>query len=176
MYFFTSICLQLDVLFSTRHVLINTHTHARIDEHKRTHADTPPCLMCRTHNNLSCLNKLLLRVCFSLSECRSECDSCFDKNFCTRCRAGFYLHLGKCQENCPDGMVHNDTQRECVLSEFSWSEMRTERVHPLFPCLRFIAGAWKQVQLWLCLQAALQSVSCVWTARRVRGASKGFTN
>uniref|UniRef100_A0A3P9LE99 R-spondin 3 n=1 Tax=Oryzias latipes TaxID=8090 RepID=A0A3P9LE99_ORYLA len=50
------------------------------------------------------------------TKCRSECDSCFDKNFCTRCRAGFYLHLGKCQESCPDSMVHNDTQRECVLS------------------------------------------------------------
>lgn len=132
--------------------------------------------MCRTHNNLSCLNKLLLRVCFSLSECRSECDSCFDKNFCTRCRAGFYLHLGKCQESCPDSMVHNDTQRECVLSEFSWSEKRTECVHLLFPRLRFIVGAWKQVQLWLCLQVALQSVSCVWTARHVCGAGKAFTN
>ncbi|XP_035529139.1 R-spondin-3 [Morone saxatilis] len=49
------------------------------------------------------------------TKCRSECDSCFNKNFCTRCRAGFYLHLGKCQENCPEGLVHSDTQRECVL-------------------------------------------------------------
>ncbi|CAB1446869.1 unnamed protein product [Pleuronectes platessa] len=39
---------------------------------------------------------------------------CFNKNFCTRCRAGFYLHLGKCQENCPEGLVRSDTQRECV--------------------------------------------------------------
>lgn len=52
-----------------------------------------------------------------MSECRSECDSCFNKNFCTRCRAGFYLHLGKCQEYCPDGLVRSDTQRECVSSE-----------------------------------------------------------
>ncbi|XP_037533034.1 R-spondin-3 [Nematolebias whitei] len=48
------------------------------------------------------------------TKCRSECDSCFNKNFCTRCRAGFYLHLGKCQESCPDGLVHSDAQRECV--------------------------------------------------------------
>ncbi|XP_070407709.1 R-spondin-3-like isoform X2 [Nothobranchius furzeri] len=48
------------------------------------------------------------------TKCRSECDSCFTKNFCTRCRTGFYLHLGKCQESCPDGMVHSDAQRECV--------------------------------------------------------------
>ncbi|GLD47455.1 R-spondin-3 isoform X1 [Lates japonicus] len=48
------------------------------------------------------------------TKCRLECDSCFNKNFCTRCRAGFYLHLGKCQENCPEGLVRSDTQRECV--------------------------------------------------------------
>ncbi|XP_047453652.1 R-spondin-3 [Mugil cephalus] len=48
------------------------------------------------------------------TKCRSECDSCFNKNFCTRCRAGFYLHLGKCQESCPEGLVGSDTQRECV--------------------------------------------------------------
>lgn len=49
------------------------------------------------------------------TKCRSECDSCFNKNFCTHCRAGFYLHLGKCQENCPEGMVRSDAQRECIL-------------------------------------------------------------
>ncbi|XP_061531538.1 R-spondin-3 [Phycodurus eques] len=48
------------------------------------------------------------------TKCRSECDSCFNKNFCTRCRIGFYLHLGKCQESCPEGLVRSDTQRECV--------------------------------------------------------------
>ncbi|XP_034031235.1 R-spondin-3 isoform X1 [Thalassophryne amazonica] len=48
------------------------------------------------------------------TKCRSECDSCFNKNFCTRCRAGFYLHLGKCQESCPDGLVPSEAQRECV--------------------------------------------------------------
>ncbi|XP_053737124.1 R-spondin-3 [Synchiropus splendidus] len=49
------------------------------------------------------------------TKCRSECDSCFNKNFCTRCRPGFYLHLGKCQESCPDGLVRSDAHRECVL-------------------------------------------------------------
>lgn len=48
------------------------------------------------------------------TKCRSECDSCFNKNFCTRCRPGFYLHLGKCQESCPEGLARSDTQRECV--------------------------------------------------------------
>ncbi|XP_026149647.1 R-spondin-3 isoform X2 [Mastacembelus armatus] len=48
------------------------------------------------------------------TKCKSECDSCFNKNFCTQCRAGFYLHLGKCQENCPEGLVRSDTKKECV--------------------------------------------------------------
>ncbi|KAM9724442.1 R-spondin-3 [Menidia menidia] len=48
------------------------------------------------------------------TKCRSECDSCFNRNFCTRCRAGFYLSVGKCQQNCPEGMVPSDTQKECV--------------------------------------------------------------
>uniref|UniRef100_A0A4W5QM12 R-spondin 3 n=1 Tax=Hucho hucho TaxID=62062 RepID=A0A4W5QM12_9TELE len=48
------------------------------------------------------------------TKCRPECDSCFNKNLCMRCRAGYYLHLGKCQESCPEGLVCSDTQRECV--------------------------------------------------------------
>uniref|UniRef100_H3DP44 R-spondin 3 n=1 Tax=Tetraodon nigroviridis TaxID=99883 RepID=H3DP44_TETNG len=48
------------------------------------------------------------------TKCRSECDSCFARNFCTRCRAGFFLHLGKCQETCPEGLVRNEAQRECA--------------------------------------------------------------
>ncbi|KPP79803.1 R-spondin-3-like, partial [Scleropages formosus] len=45
----------------------------------------------------------------------SNCDSCFNRNFCMRCKAGFYLLQGKCQETCPEGLVPSDTQRECVL-------------------------------------------------------------
>ncbi|KAM6968044.1 R-spondin-3 [Aplochiton taeniatus] len=48
------------------------------------------------------------------TKCRLECDSCFNKNFCTRCRAGFFLHQGKCQESCPEGLARSDTHRECV--------------------------------------------------------------
>lgn len=53
-----------------------------------------------------------------LSECGSECETCFDKNFCTRCRAGSYLHKGKCQESCPDDLVPSDIKRECVAREY----------------------------------------------------------
>ncbi|XP_061574245.1 R-spondin-3 isoform X2 [Cololabis saira] len=48
------------------------------------------------------------------TKCWSECDSCFNKNFCTSCRAGYYLHQGKCLESCPEGMARSNTQRECV--------------------------------------------------------------
>ncbi|XP_028834611.1 R-spondin-3 [Denticeps clupeoides] len=48
------------------------------------------------------------------TKCRPECDSCFTGNFCTRCRAGFYLHQGKCLQSCPEGRAPNDAQRECV--------------------------------------------------------------
>uniref|UniRef100_A0A8C2X6M9 R-spondin 3 n=1 Tax=Cyclopterus lumpus TaxID=8103 RepID=A0A8C2X6M9_CYCLU len=55
------------------------------------------------------------------TKCRSECDSCFNKNFCTRCRAGFYLHLGKCQENCPEGLSRA-WLLHCEVGEWSeWS-------------------------------------------------------
>ncbi|XP_026139458.1 R-spondin-3 [Carassius auratus] len=47
-------------------------------------------------------------------KCGSECDSCFNRNFCLRCRAGSYLHKGKCTESCPDGLVPSDTMKECV--------------------------------------------------------------
>ncbi|CAL8248224.1 unnamed protein product [Lota lota] len=48
------------------------------------------------------------------TKCRPECDSCFNRNFCTRCRSAFYLHLGRCQDSCPEGLVPSEAQRECV--------------------------------------------------------------
>ncbi|KAG8010243.1 R-spondin-3 [Nibea albiflora] len=80
-----------------------------------THTLTPCIFNAQdTLDNLTGLNKLWRWVHVSLSECRSDCDSCFNRNFCIRCRAGFYLHQGKCQENCPEGVARSDTQRECV--------------------------------------------------------------
>uniref|UniRef100_A0A4W4HQ66 R-spondin Fu-CRD domain-containing protein n=1 Tax=Electrophorus electricus TaxID=8005 RepID=A0A4W4HQ66_ELEEL len=104
---------------------------------------TGGCLTCSLYNGcLTCLPKLFFHlerdgmkqigVCLAscpksffgtrspeknyCSKCDSECDTCFDKNFCTRCRAGSYLHKGKCQESCPDDLVPSDTKRECVPS------------------------------------------------------------
>lgn len=49
-----------------------------------------------------------------LSECKADCDTCFNKNFCTKCKSGFYLHLGKCLDNCPEGLEANNHTMECI--------------------------------------------------------------
>lgn len=51
---------------------------------------------------------------FLFSECKADCDTCFNKNFCTKCKSGFYLHLGKCLDNCPEGLEANNHTMECV--------------------------------------------------------------
>ncbi|XP_026875088.2 R-spondin-3 [Electrophorus electricus] len=120
------------------------HHTSRHRQHKRGNPGcTGGCLTCSLYNGcLTCLPKLFFHlerdgmkqigVCLAscpksffgtrspeknyCSKCDSECDTCFDKNFCTRCRAGSYLHKGKCQESCPDDLVPSDTKRECVPS------------------------------------------------------------
>ncbi|XP_036406322.1 R-spondin-3-like [Megalops cyprinoides] len=47
-------------------------------------------------------------------KCKVACDSCFNMNFCTRCSAGYYLHWGRCQKSCPEGLFPSDPQRECI--------------------------------------------------------------
>ncbi|XP_073075671.1 R-spondin-3 isoform X3 [Manis javanica] len=47
-------------------------------------------------------------------KCKADCDTCFNKNFCTKCKNGFYLHLGKCLDNCPEGLEANNHTMECV--------------------------------------------------------------
>ncbi|XP_032999631.1 R-spondin-3 [Lacerta agilis] len=46
-------------------------------------------------------------------KCKADCETCFNKNFCTKCRNGFYLHLGKCLGNCPDWLETNNHTMEC---------------------------------------------------------------
>ncbi|KAM6215954.1 R-spondin-2 isoform 3-T3 [Rhynchocyon petersi] len=59
--------------------------------------------------------------------CRIEnCDSCFSKDFCTKCKVGFYLHRGRCFDQCPDGFAPLDETMECVGCEVGhWSEWGT---------------------------------------------------
>lgn len=50
-----------------------------------------------------------------LSECKIEnCEACFNRNFCTKCKEGFYSHSGRCYVSCaPDQSAINETM-ECV--------------------------------------------------------------
>lgn len=55
---------------------------------------------------------MLLSVC--ISECKADCETCFTRNFCTKCKSGFYLYSGKCLEKCPDGLEANNHTMECT--------------------------------------------------------------
>lgn len=50
-----------------------------------------------------------------LSECKIEnCEACFNRNFCTKCKEGLYSHSGRCYVSCPpDQSAVNETM-ECV--------------------------------------------------------------
>ncbi|KPP78025.1 R-spondin-2-like, partial [Scleropages formosus] len=49
------------------------------------------------------------------SRCRLEnCESCFSKDFCTKCTTGFYLLKGRCFEECPEGFSLLEESTECV--------------------------------------------------------------
>lgn len=46
--------------------------------------------------------------------CRIEnCESCFSKDFCTKCKSGFYLHKGRCFDKCPEGFTPLEDTMEC---------------------------------------------------------------
>ena len=51
---------------------------------------------------------------FPPTGCRIDnCESCFSKDFCTKCKAGFYLHKGRCSEKCPEGFAPLEDTKEC---------------------------------------------------------------
>ncbi|KAG7263280.1 hypothetical protein CRUP_028188 [Coryphaenoides rupestris] len=46
--------------------------------------------------------------------CRIEnCESCFSRDFCTKCKSGFYLHKGHCLDKCPEGFAPLEDSMEC---------------------------------------------------------------
>lgn len=69
----------------------------------------------------------LFTVC--VSECKADCETCFTRNFCTKCKSGFYLYSGKCLEKCPDGLEANNHTMECT----SIGKSSPLRVLPGFP-------------------------------------------
>ncbi|XP_061531518.1 R-spondin-2 isoform X1 [Phycodurus eques] len=46
--------------------------------------------------------------------CRIDnCESCFSKDFCMKCKSGFYLHKGRCFDMCPEGFAPLEDIMEC---------------------------------------------------------------
>uniref|UniRef100_A0A8C9XJA6 R-spondin 4 n=1 Tax=Sander lucioperca TaxID=283035 RepID=A0A8C9XJA6_SANLU len=58
-------------------------------------------------------------------KCRSlDCEHCFSRDFCTKCKPGFQLYKGKCLTRCPGGtFAHQTDCVECIfISQWSdWS-------------------------------------------------------
>ncbi|XP_064411439.1 R-spondin-3 [Latimeria chalumnae] len=50
------------------------------------------------------------------AKCKADCDTCFNKNFCTGCKTGFYLHKGRCHSICPEGLEPNNQRTECTAT------------------------------------------------------------
>nr|BAV92753.1 R-spondin 1 [Halichoeres trimaculatus] len=65
------------------------------------------------------------------TQCKIDnCEACFNRNFCTKCKEGLYSHSGRCYVSCPpDQRTANETMEcvgqrpsECELGEWSqWS-------------------------------------------------------
>uniref|UniRef100_A0A3B4H680 R-spondin Fu-CRD domain-containing protein n=1 Tax=Pundamilia nyererei TaxID=303518 RepID=A0A3B4H680_9CICH len=59
-------------------------------------------------------------------KCRSsDCEQCFSRDFCTKCKPGFQLYKGKCLTHCPEGTRAHQTDclENCVLAPLGeWSE------------------------------------------------------
>lgn len=48
------------------------------------------------------------------AECKIEnCEACFSRNFCTKCKEKLYLHRGKCYDSCPEGFAATNGTMEC---------------------------------------------------------------
>ncbi|NXI09385.1 RSPO3 protein, partial [Irena cyanogastra] len=62
----------------------------------------------------------------------ADCDTCFTRNFCTKCKSGFYLYSGKCLEKCPDGLEANNHTMECT----SIVHCETSEWSPWSPCMK----------------------------------------
>ncbi|KAI1240965.1 hypothetical protein IHE44_0009418 [Lamprotornis superbus] len=66
------------------------------------------------------------------AKCKADCDTCFTRNFCTKCKSGFYLYSGKCLEKCPDGLEANNHTMECT----SIVHCETSEWSPWSPCTK----------------------------------------
>ncbi|KAG7493836.1 hypothetical protein JOB18_017249 [Solea senegalensis] len=62
-------------------------------------------------------------------KCRSlDCEHCFSRDFCTKCKSGFQLYKGKCMTSCPKGTFahQKDCLESCLFASLGeWSEWST---------------------------------------------------
>uniref|UniRef100_A0A8D0E5T7 R-spondin 1 n=1 Tax=Salvator merianae TaxID=96440 RepID=A0A8D0E5T7_SALMN len=42
-----------------------------------------------------------------------NCEDCFSRNFCTKCKGPLYLHKGRCYASCPEGSSADGSTMEC---------------------------------------------------------------
>ena len=50
----------------------------------------------------------------SISGCgEPHCEACFNKNYCTRCKAPYLAYRGDCVEQCPDGLYYATYIKDC---------------------------------------------------------------
>ncbi|XP_056142187.1 R-spondin-1 isoform X1 [Lampris incognitus] len=49
------------------------------------------------------------------TQCKIEnCEACFNRNFCTKCKDGLYSHRGRCYVSCPPGLTTVNGTMECA--------------------------------------------------------------
>ncbi|XP_069478751.1 R-spondin-1 [Ambystoma mexicanum] len=49
-------------------------------------------------------------------KCKIEnCEACFSKGFCTKCKEGLYLHKGRCYSTCPENFDAVNGTTECSI-------------------------------------------------------------
>ncbi|KAL2084744.1 hypothetical protein ACEWY4_020262 [Coilia grayii] len=50
------------------------------------------------------------------AQCKIEnCEECFSRTFCTKCKEGMYSHRGRCFSSCPEGHSTVNSTMECVV-------------------------------------------------------------
>uniref|UniRef100_A0A8D2KZI2 R-spondin 1 n=1 Tax=Varanus komodoensis TaxID=61221 RepID=A0A8D2KZI2_VARKO len=61
-----------------------------------------------------------------------NCEDCFSRNFCTKCKEGLYLHKGRCYATCPEGFSAANSTMECS----SPAHCEMSEWGPWGPCLK----------------------------------------
>ncbi|XP_016893057.1 R-spondin-1 isoform X2 [Cynoglossus semilaevis] len=58
------------------------------------------------------------------TQCKIDnCEACFNRNFCTKCKEGLYSHSGRCYVSCPPSLRTSNETMECVGQRASDCEL-----------------------------------------------------